>query len=337
MPAAARIVAILAITMSLGMTAFVPGCSSDEGAKSDAADAGSSGATPSSLPQTCVRGARKTDVPTTCNGDAALCPRTYDRVTVPMTHNAMSNVAESWSPPNQSHGIARQLADGVRGMMLDLHYYDVEANENTAGRIEGRTAVDQVYLCHGPCALGRLRLLDGLCTITKFLDDNPGEIFSIVFENDVTDGDTDEVLRASGFGDYVYTHPKGAPWPTLREMIDTNKRLVLFVENNGGTPAYLHRAYTDEMWDTPYAFQKKEDFNCSVLRGQKSNALFLVNHWLGRPFADIALAREVNTTAVLGDRVAKCTAEAGRVPTFVSVDFYDVGDLLGVVRKTNGI
>jgi hypothetical protein len=25
--------------------------------------------------------------------------------------------------------------------------------------------------------------------------------------------------------------------------------------------------------------------------------------------------------------------EAGRVPTFVSVEFYDVGDLFGVVRK----
>jgi hypothetical protein len=328
---------VLAIAVVLCASALATACSSDDaGATAGTPDAGTH-AIPSSLAQTCVRGARKMDRAATCNGDASLCTRTYDRVTVPMTHNAMSNVDESWSPANQSHGIARQLADGVRGMMLDLHYYDLEANENTAGHIEGRTAVDQVYLCHGPCALGRLRALDGLCTITKFLDENPGEIFSIVFENDVTDVDTDELVRASGFGDYVYTHPKDAPWPTLREMIDTNKRAVLFLEKDGGAPAYLHRAYTDEMWDTPYSFAKKEDFTCGVLRGQTSNALFLVNHWLGRPFADIALAREVNTMSVLGDRVAKCTSEAGRVPTFVSVDFYDVGDLFSVVRKANGI
>jgi hypothetical protein len=40
---------------------------------------------------------------------------------------------------------------------------------------------------------------------------------------------------------------------------------------------------------------------------------------------------------VLGDRVTKCTTEAGRAPTFVSVDFYDVGDLFSVVRKANGL
>jgi len=289
------------------------------------------------LAQTCARGARKTDRPATCNGWAELCARPYDRVTVPMTHNAMSNADEGWSPPNQTHGIARQLADGVRGMMLDLHYYDAEANENVAGRVDGKTAPDQVYLCHGPCALGHARLLDSLCTITKFLDDNPGETFSIIFENDVTDADTDAVVRASGLADYAYTHPKGAPWPTLRELIDSDKRVVMFLEREGGTPAYLHRGYTDELWDTPYSFEKKEDFSCALGRGSKSNALFLVNHWLGKPLADIALAREVNTTAVLGDRVAQCTRDAGRIPTFVSVDFYDTGDLFGVLRKTNGL
>ena len=90
------------------------------------------------------------------------------------------------------------------------------------------------------------------------------------------------------------------------------------------------------MWDTPYSFMTEADFTCALGRGQKSNALFLVNHWLGRPFADLTLAREVNVAAVLGDRVTKCTTEAGRAPTFVSVDFYDVGDLFGVVRKRTG-
>jgi hypothetical protein len=324
--------ATIALALSCVALAPLAACSSD----SSAAPA-SPAVTPSTLPQTCARAAKSTAAATTCNGATELCTRTYDRVVVPMTHNAMSNADEGWTPPNQTHGIERQLADGVRGMMLDLHYYDADANENTAGHIDGRSAADQVYLCHGPCALGHTRLLDGLCTITKFLDANPGEVFSIIFENDVTDADTDAVVRASGLADYAYTHPKGAPWPTLRELVDSGKRVVLFEENQGGTRAYLHRAYADEMWDTPYAFEKQADFTCALGRGQKTNALFLVNHWLSRPFADIALAREVNVASVLGDRVTRCTTEAGRAPTFVSVDFYDVGDLFGVVRKANGL
>lgn len=332
----------LACAASVALAVVAPtACSSDGGAAApvDAVDggAGGDGAIPSTLPQTCERGPRETQRPATCNGAAELCARAYDAVVVPMTHNAMSNADEGWSPPNQTHGIERQLEDGVRGMMLDLHYYDAEANENAAGRIDGRSAVDQVYLCHGPCALGRRRLLDGLCGITRFLDAHPGEVFSVIFENDVADADTDAVLRASGLADYAYTHVKGTPWPTLRELIDTDRRVVVFLEKGGGAPAYLHRGYADELWDTPYAFEKKEDFTCALLRGAKSNPLFLVNHWLGRPFADIALAREVNAAAILGARVAQCTREAGHPPTFVSVDFYDVGDLFGVVRTANGL
>jgi hypothetical protein len=323
---------------ALALAALGIGCSHDPASDAPRADAGASDdAVVSALPQTCMRGARSTAVPATCNGAAELCARTYDKATTPMTHNAMSNADDGFNSPNQSHTLARQLADGVRGMMLDLHYYDVETNENALDHLEGKTAVDQVYLCHTSCALGHTRLLDQLCAITSFLDQNPGEIFSVIFENDVKDADTDEVLRASGLADYAYVHAKGAPWPTLRELIDSNKRVVVFLEQGGGTPAYLHRAYADEMWDTPYSFAKKEDFSCALGRGSKSNALFLVNHWLSNPFGDIGFARDVNTTAVLGGRVTQCASEAGRAPTFVSVDFYDVGDLFGVVRRANGL
>jgi hypothetical protein len=327
----------VAAAAALALASLAGGCSSDKATGSPADAGASDGAGASALPQTCMRGARSTAVPATCNGAAELCARTYDKATTPMTHNAMSNADDGFNSPNQSHTLARQLDDGVRGMMLDLHYYDVETNENVLDHIEGRTAVDQVYLCHTSCALGHTRLLDQLCTVTSFLDQNPGEIFSVIFENDVKDADTDEVLRASGLADYAYVHAKSAPWPTLRELIDTNKRVVVFLEQGGGTPAYLHRAYADEMWDTPYSFAKKEDFSCALGRGSKANALFLVNHWLSNPFGDIGFARDVNTTAVLGGRVTQCTSEAGRAPTFVSVDFYDVGDLFGVVRRTNGL
>ena len=327
----------LSIAVASALATLAPGCSHSD-TSSTPADAGTGdGAAPSALPQTCMRGTRRTDVPATCNGAAELCSRTYDKVTTPMTHNAMSNAEDGFDSPNQTHNLGRQLADGIRGMMLDLHYYDVDANENVAGHTDGKSAADQVYLCHTACALGHTRLLDGLCVITNFLDQNPGEIFSVIFENDVADADTDEVLRASGLADYAYVHVKGTPWATLRELIDTNKRVVVFLEQGGGTPAYLHRAYADEMWDTPYSFTKKEEFSCALGRGSKSNALFLINHWLSNPFGDIAYAREVNTTEVLGGRVTQCTTEAGRTPTFVSVDFYDVGDLFGVVRKTNGL
>lgn len=280
---------------------------------------------------------KKLDDRRTCNGDAALCDRAYDKVVVPMAHNAMSNADEGWAAPNQTHGLARQLEDGIRGMMLDLHYYSAEDNQNRTEHDPALSTVDQVYLCHSVCALGKARLLDSMCAITRFLDEHPAEVLSIVFESYVTDADAVEVLRASGLADYAYAHTKGAPWPTLRSMIDAGKRLVLFVEKGGGTPEYWHSAYDGELWDTPYSFEKQEDFVCTRGRGAANSPLFLVNHWLGRPLSSITFAREVNVDAVLGARVARCTKEAIRAPTFVAVDFYDVGDLFTVVRRANGL
>jgi hypothetical protein len=289
----------------------------------------------SGLPQTCTRGTKVAQEPPTCNGSETLCARTYDRVTTPMTHNAMSNADDGWSAPNQTHGLAKQLADGIRGFMLDTHYFDSETNHNETERIANATTVDQVYLCHTLCALGKRRLLDGLCDIVKFLDDNPTEVLSIIFETRVGDADLVDTLKAAGLDEYAFTHAPGTPWPTLREMITAKKRLVVFVETGGGEPAWLHPAFTGNIRDTPYSFEQASQFSCALNRGAAGDPLFLVNHWLGRPLANISYAREVNVEAVLGKRVDDCTAEVGRPPTFVGVDFYEVGDLFAVTQRYN--
>jgi hypothetical protein len=38
---------------------------------------------------------------------------------------------------------------------------------------------------------------------------------------------------------------------------------------------------------------------------------------------------------VLGRRVRRCRSQLGKTPNLIAVDFYDRGDLLGVVRRLN--
>jgi hypothetical protein len=292
-------------------------------------------ATPDSGVHACVREPRVTTIPAACNGHEALCDRSYADVTFPMTHNAMSNADDKWAPPNQTHGIARQLQDGIRGMMLDVHFYDPESGATDVRRADLPSA-DQTFLCHGVCALGRRPLAEGLCDVTRFLDAHRGEVFSIIFESYVQPSDLAEAMTTSGLLDFVYTHPKGTPWPTLRELVTKNTRVVVFTEDGNDTPPWNHSAWKN-VWDTPYSFTSASEFSCRLNRGATSNPLFLLNHWIGNPLSDIKYAREVNTKAVLGARVQQCTTEAGRKPTFVGVDFYDVGDLFEVVRTINGL
>lgn len=321
---------------------FFLGCSDDQqqaagpvadAGSTDASDAG--GMRSTGLPLTCQRGTRATELTGKCNGEAAYCSRGYDRVVTPMTHNAHAVLSEGFAVANQNFAVARQLEDGIRGFMLDTYYFDPIEHRNTTERLPDMDVVDQAYLCHGGCTIGNARLIDRLCSITGFLDAHREEVLSIIFENYLQDEDTDALLKAAGLGEYLYTHPAGAPWPTLGELVQTNKRLVVFLEHNGGSPAYLHPAWTGNIWDTPYTFDKIEDFSCKLNRGKAGDPLFLINHWLTPPTPD--RAREVNVSAVLGARVDKCTTEAGRPPTFVGVDYYDIGDLFSVVRKANGL
>ena len=309
------------------------GCSSPA-AGTPIVDAGSDAAEDARPIPTCPRAPRVTAFPKSCQGKESLCARTFDDVTVAMTHNAMSNSDDAWAAPNQHHGIARQLDDGVRGLMLDAHYYDEDTGATDA-KIESVPVLAQTYLCHGICRFGKRHLIDGLCDVTRFLDAHRGEIISIIFETYLKDADLVAAITASGLSEYAYTHPAGAAWPTLRKLVDDDRRAILFVEDGGGTPAWLAPAWKS-VQDTPYTFSKASEFTCKLNRGARSNPLFLINHWIGDPLANPDRAVEVNATDLLLGRARQCEKEAGHRVNFLGIDFYDLGAVLGVVETLNG-
>lgn len=256
-----------------------------------------------------------------CNGHEELCDRTFDEVAYAMTHNAMSNAAANWVLPNQNFGITRQLNDGIRGMMLDT--YDEEG---------------ELLLCHDICAAGSQPLVQGLEEITAFLEGNPDEVLSIIFENDISNAQTASAFQESGLIDFVYPHEIGEPWPTLAELIEADTRLVVFQEKLPQEDAFpwLMNIW-EHAWETPFSASAPEDFSCDPNRGDPDNPLFLLNHFLtaqigGRP----ALAEMVNYNPSFIDRANQCEEESGDFANFVAVDFYDIGDLLEVVDELNG-
>lgn len=254
-----------------------------------------------------------------CNGDPDLCDRPFPEVVFPATHNAMSNEEEGWEPPNQNLDLATQLVDGVRGFLLDIHEDDGE-----------------ILLCHVFCQLGSRPLVDAMEEFRSFLEANPDEIITIIFEDHIPADETVEVLEDAAIDDFVYTHSDEDGWPTLQEMIDDDTRLVVVNEQAEPPPQWMHHIW-EIGWDTPYEFSSIDDFNCDHNRGTRSGELFLINHWVSDPLPDPDHAGEVNQYATLIERVEECEERWERLPTFVAVDFYDVGDLFEVVDVLNGV
>lgn len=256
-----------------------------------------------------------------CNGHEELCDRAFDAVAYPMTHNAMSNAEADWVLPNQNFGITRQLNDGIRGMMLDTYYEEGE-----------------LLLCHMFCSAGSQPLVEGLEEITAFLEANPDEVVSIIFENYITHAQTAGAFEASGLIDFVYAHEIGEPWPTLGDLIAADTRLLVFQEKLPADAEFpwLMNVW-DYAWETHFSAAAPEDFSCDSNRGNTDNPLFLLNHFLtaqigGRP----ALAEMVNYNPFFIDRANQCEDVSGDFANFIAVDFYDIGDLFEVVDELNG-
>lgn len=261
--------------------------------------------------------AEPTATPRQCEGSSALCDRRFDEVAWATTHNAYSNEEDGFIGPNQRYNVPRQLADGVRGLMLDVYLVD-----------------GVVTQCHSLCDLGSRALADTLAEIATFLDENPDTIVSIIFESYV-DGETVAAeFDAAGLTALAHVQDPDESWPTLAELLDAGSRLVVFTDRDGlARPWYL--PVWDHAFETHYSFEAPEDLDCAPNRGDTTNPLFIVNHFLTRGLGSPTFAEMVNYNPLLEDRVSECAEHNDAFPNFITVDFHDIGDVLKVTDAWN--
>jgi hypothetical protein len=315
-----------------------------------------------------VRNPLKATVPSSvraCNGYKALCDRPLEEVAFPGTHNSMSNAEiPDWMFPHHQRAIPRQLRDGVRALLIDVHYgfpgasrikTDLSGERPTreileealgkegleaAMRIRGRlVGADEgrrgLYLCHGFCEIGAYELVPTLREIRSFLLQHPGEVLLMVVEDYVTPEDLARAFADSDLEDFVYRGPSGPPWPQLYELVASGQNLLVFLESGRPGVSWLRPAF-DQIQETPYRFHAPEEFSCRVNRGGTAGALFQINHWIETtPAPRPSNAEIVNAHDFLLSRARRCQEERGQLPNILAVDFYRSGDLFGVVGELN--
>jgi hypothetical protein len=314
-----------------------------------------------------------------CNGSAELCDRTVDEVVFPSTHNSFSAADQpNWLFAQHERGISAQLEAGVRGLLIDTHYgvrtdrgvYTV-LNEGstsrdkleeplgqkfveTAERLRARIGYEgggkkEVFLCHGFCETGATDGVKGFGWIRDYLVQNPYEVVVLSVESDIGLEGNAQVIRDSGLLDMVWKQPVGAGgFPTLREMIAANRRVLVLVWQRGqleeagfGDYPWMHRQF-GLIQETPYEFKSVKELlardSCRPNGGRDDNPLFLMNHWVdSSPLFLPRNAREVNAYDTLLERAQTCARIRDLLPNLIAVDFYQEGDLFEVSRKLNGL
>ena len=275
-----------------------------------------------------------------CNGAPELCDRRIDQVSFPAAHNAMSNAEiPGWMFPHHSVAFPGQLQNGVRALLIDIHYgfpgaerikTDLEGEGATREKLVGAVGeegfeaaqrirdrlvgVDEghrgLYFCHGFCELGAYEVVPALRGIRDWLVVHPDEVLLIVIEDYVTPEEIAQAFEDSGLMEFVYTGPI-TTWPTLRSMILSGGRVLVFTESGKPGVDWLHPAF-ESFQETPYTFHTPEEFSCKPNRGGTSAPLFQVNHWIETtPAPRPSNAAIVNTYDVLMKR-ARSLPEGAR-------------------------
>lgn len=305
----------------------------------------------------------------------------YSDVTWAMTHDSHTAAINrpnfqsvgggtSGIPVDQTQTVYHQLQGGIRAVRV------------SSGMSHGRAV-----LHHGGSTLGQ-RYWDFslyLAYIQAFLIANPSEIVTIIDEGSATDWDDesdstyenaivqtyrDVFGTASGSTPNVVFAPgskkadgtsfptaqalaQGAPWPTLKELIDANQRLIVFMTN--GYPKesghdWILNAYGQGtsgaglMFSSDYNYYGNEFGNTRLCRPAKvdtqlkapsagtpgASRLYLFQHFFYHHedliVKSIDQGWQKYSKWTVGDllvaNVARTVRQTGRVPNFINVDFH---------------
>ncbi|MFF0725275.1 hypothetical protein [Streptomyces sp. NPDC004134] len=287
-----------------------------------------------------------------CNGREELCELRYDEVAQLASHNAMATSQDRFIAPLQDPSISGQLNDGVRALLIDTHRWETppeiterlaESDFTPTMQRQIRSVLNTVdpprkgtWLCHAVCRGGALPLVPELEKIGDWLEQNPSDVVTLVVQDGISGADTAAAMREAGLEDVLFTpdDDPDKPWPTLGEMIDEDRRLVVFAEKADG-PAPWYRNFYRYGMETPFAFRTPEAMTCAPNRGGENKRLFLMNHFITNSGGSRLDAGRINARDFVLDRARECERARGRPVNLVAVDYATIGDARGAVNALN--
>lgn len=296
---------------------------------------------------------------TACNNSPLLCTRRYSDITHLGTHNSPFLRDESTgfsASGNQGYNSTVQLDNGVRLLTAQV-------------QMNG----EEVHVCHSSCRLldaGRFRTWIG--GVGEWLERNPSDgecslllerrrgrnsnkipVVSIIITNpsEIPASTLLSQIPQSMLSQ-AFIPPSPHSWPTLQEMIDLNKRLVLYLAQASSPSIPLLLDQYAYIFETPFEHLSPSAFSCALDRpttfSTLSDALSaglipMANRFVYKDLGFGILAPDVenilntNSPNTLGRSLLPCNETWGRKPGFVVVDFWSEGNARDVVDGLNGV
>lgn len=191
--------------------------------------------------------------------------------------------------------------------------------------------------------------------IVSFLQANPNEVIIMPTQIDSSTGgivtldEIDAMMQlVPGLKALLYNRgAASAPWPTLRELIKANTRILFFFYNSdqrcfganavtcptGLNDWFEYAGESQFQFQDPSQLDDKQ-YACEITRGRDGLLeIYGVNVFTEIPSA--ASCEALNTQAYLSNHIQACANVTRRAVNLLVVDCWDVGDVLAVVDAYN--
>lgn len=290
-----------------------------------------------------------------CNNSPQLCSRAYNNITYLGAHDSpfLRNSQTSFSTSgNHYYNTTVQLEAGVRMLSAQVH------------KKNGASGADQWHLCHSSCDLLDAGTLSSwLSEIKAWMDKNTNDVVTVLLVNsdNASPSDIGSQFSSSGIDKLAYTPPSATTipqtWPTLDRLIGNGTRLMTFVTPLGQASSqypFLMDQYAFT-FENNFENTNPSNYSCNPSRptslgGSTSTAassgrMFVMNHFLYESSSFIQSPNETYAPTTnaqtgfgsLGEAIKKCTSVYSKPPTYVMVDFFNVGPAIASVDEANGI
>ncbi|KAJ7021878.1 PLC-like phosphodiesterase [Mycena alexandri] len=282
---------------------------------------------------------------TVCNGHAELCNRSYGNITFVGAHDSAFISQDPLAlARDQEVDIPTQLSLGIRMLQAQSH-----VNNGV------------LHFCHTSCSLfDGGPVADYLKTVKTFLDANPNEVLTFIFTNPEGQSPTTvwkPLFDEAGISDLAYVPPsipvKQSDWPTLGSMIDSGKRVVIFMDAgaDGADAVDFIMPEFQMVWEAPFS-STDPTFPCKIDRiaGPLADVdhMYMINHNLNKNIislgsTDVLVSDPVDapTTngvdSILADANGCAPLGGNRAPNFVLVDYVNLGDPFTAAAQLNNL
>lgn len=297
--------------------------------------------------------------------EKSLCNKRYNEVSQLVTHNATSSTRDTLfkvvpNPvANQHNRVAGQLKDGIRAFKIPIHLKGTEPwiahtlplnefndliDKNVKVKIVRNQLKSKVGKNLWMMDASNQSLQTFLTQIKKFLESNPREIITLFLNIFVEEKLLEKILAAfekSGLSGSIYNLDADKYiWPTLEEMIQKNKRLVVFSDNDDLTYLTAGRPWakgilrSNNLTRNHYDFKSidalKNDLEASNkskdLLERSSRSLYKLgqlNHFVTPLVGSVSLSKQANQYDVVKAHAERFKKITEKYPNYIFVDFYN--------------